>query len=115
MTGTPWLSIALAVVVAAAANSISAIWATQQKLSWLIAMLAISPFVFITFGLVAKKTGLAVAAGTTDALLTVVTMAIGLVLFREWSRTSPVQLVGMALAVAGVCLMLFFPRAGLPK
>jgi hypothetical protein len=108
-----WFSIAVAVAVAAAANSVSAVWAGgANKLSiWLPAMLILSPLVFVTFGMVAARTGLAVASGTVDALLTAATMLIGLTVFREWARTSPLQYLGMAFSLVGVCLMVFFPKA----
>ena len=108
-----WISIGVAVAVAALANSVSAVWASgPNKMSiWLPAMLALSPLVFVTFGLVAARTGLAVASGTVDTLLTVVTMLIGLVLFREWAKTSALQYLGMVFSLAGVCLMVFFPKA----
>jgi multidrug transporter EmrE-like cation transporter len=107
-----WGLLGLAVAVAALGNTVSTIWANQpNRLSpWLAAMVAISPVVFVTFGLVASRTGMAIAAGTVDLTLTLVTFAVGLVVFREWNRVSPAQYVGMALAVAGIALMLFFPR-----
>jgi multidrug transporter EmrE-like cation transporter len=103
-----WFYVALAVGVATLGNSVSSLWATgESKLSvWLWATLAISPFVFLSFGLVVSKVGVAVAAGTVDALLTLVTMMAGTVLFREWHRLSAVQYVGMVLALAGIVLML---------
>ncbi|HVY90977.1 MAG TPA: hypothetical protein VG942_19065 [Hyphomonadaceae bacterium] len=107
-----WIWIAVAVAVAAAANSVSAIWAAgPNKVSvWLPAMLILSPLVFVTFGTVAARTGLAVASGTVDALLTAVTMLIGLIFFREWTKTSLLQYLGMAFSLVGICLMVFFPK-----
>jgi multidrug transporter EmrE-like cation transporter len=103
-----WLYIATAVGVATLGNSACALWATGDGKSsmWLWATLAVSPLVFLSFGLVVSKVGVAVAAGTVDALLTLVTMIVGVVLFREWHRLSAHQYVGMALALAGIILML---------
>jgi hypothetical protein len=108
-----WFSIALAVTIAALANAISAQWAASaNKFSlWLPAMLAISPLVFVTFGQVAAKNGLAIAAGIVDASLVIATMLIGLVLFREWSKVTGGQYLGMALSVAGILLMLYARKA----
>lgn len=109
-----WAYVIVAVGVAVLANSISAIWAKQDdKFSyWLLAVLLISPFVFITFGLVTQRAGVAIASGVVDSLLTLTTIAVGLVLFQEWSKISSLQYLGMAMALAGVFLMLFYPKPG---
>lgn len=103
-----WVYVLATVCLAITANSISAIWATQEnKLSspWLFAILIISPLVFITFGLVTSKFGLATASGTADALLTAGTILVGLFIFRELSSVSSYQFLGMALSVVGIILM----------
>jgi hypothetical protein len=107
-----WVLIIAAVGTASLGNAISSIWATgENKVSvWLWLMLLLSPLVFVTFGLVAARTGLSIAAGTVDALLTIVTIVIGLLFFGEWAKISLWQYVGIALSVTGICLMLFFPK-----
>jgi multidrug transporter EmrE-like cation transporter len=114
MTLTNLFLIVGAVAVASVGNSLSAAWAGHgYKLSWsFYGMILISPLVFMTFGMVAGRVGLAVAAGTVDALLVATTVLIGLVFFREWSKVSILQYLGIALSVSGICLMLFFPRTG---
>jgi multidrug transporter EmrE-like cation transporter len=104
-----WLYIIGAVMLALAANSLSVIWATkEQKLTpWLLAVVLISPFVFISFGLVASKIGLAMSSATVDALLTITTILVGLFLFRERDSLTLSQYGGMFLAVAGILLMQF--------
>ena len=103
--------IVIAVAVALSANSLSAIWAKQDsKLSiWLLAVVLISPFVFITYGLVTARIGVAVASGTVDALLTISTIMVGLILFKEWDKLSGFQYAGIALSLAGIVLMIFSP------
>ncbi len=103
-----WFYIIGAVVVAVSANSISAIWASKENkfaTVWFLLLLIVSPLVFITFGLVTNKLGLAVTSGTVDSLLTVSTIAVGLFLFKEWGSVSLYQYVGMAFAVMGIILM----------
>ncbi len=104
-----FLSILLAVAVAAIANSIAAVWArpSNRFSGWLVLLVVISPIVFITFGLVTTRVGVAVASGTVDALLTVTTIVIGLIAFREWNKISPIQYLGIGLALLGIALMLF--------
>ena len=107
-----WIYIIVAVAVALLANSISAIWAqSENKFSiWLIPVLVISPFVFITFGLTTSRLGVAVSSGTVDSLLTISTIAVGLVIFQEWNRLSGLQYLGLLLALSGIFLMVFFPK-----
>ena len=70
--------------------------------------------VFITFGLVTSRVGVAVSSAVVDTLLTVSTVAVGLLLFREWNRLSAIQYVGMLLALMGVLLMVSFSKERLP-
>ncbi|MEK7857525.1 MAG: hypothetical protein AAB320_00165 [Elusimicrobiota bacterium] len=104
--------IAGALAIALFANSVSAVWAKQPgKVSWpLFLMLLSSPLVFVSFGLVTARLGLAVGAGVIDSLLSVSTIAVGLILFREWDKVSSLQYLGMFLAFVGVALMLLFPK-----
>lgn len=107
-----WPYIAGAVAVAVLANSLSLLWARgESRYSvWFFAMVAVSPFVFISFGLVGSRMGLAVGSAVLDSLLTLGTIAVGLVFFQEWRSVSAAQFAGMALALAGIFLMLFFPK-----
>ena len=103
-----WLYISIAVIVALGANSISAIWAGKEnKFSspWLLAVILISPLVFITFGLVTSRLGLAMSAATIDVLLVATTILVGLFFFHESGSVSLYQVLGMALAFAGIILM----------
>lgn len=103
-----------AVAIALLGNSISAIWAkSDEKFSlWLLAILIIAPMVFILFGVVTSKIGLAISSGVIDSLLTVSSVLVGLIVFQEWQRVTVLQYLGMALALAGIFLMLFSPKAG---
>ena len=109
-----WLYVIIAVAIAVLANSVSAVWAKgDDKFSvWFLALLVISPLVFISFGLTTSRLGVAVSSGTIDSLLTVSTIAVGLVLFQEWQKVSTLQYLGIAFAVIGIFLMVFFPKSG---
>jgi multidrug transporter EmrE-like cation transporter len=104
-----WSYIISAVAVALLANSISAIWAKQgDKFTiWLLLVLLISPFVYVTFGLAVAKLGLTVGSATIDSLLTVSTIFVGLIVFKEWGVLSPYQLIGVAISIVGIILMHF--------
>ncbi len=109
-----WLLIMVAVSVALLANFISTNWAKgDDKFTlWLVALLLISPIVFITFGLVTARLGLTVTSGTIDSLLTVSSILLGLIVFQEWQKVSALQCVGLGMALVGVYLMLFYPKTG---
>ena len=103
-----WINIAGAVIVALSANAVATIWAQQpNRLAtwWLLAVLLISPLVFITFGLVAERAGMAVAASTIDALLTVSTICVGLLLFGEWHTATSEKLLGLTAIIIGIALI----------
>lgn len=103
-----WIYITVAVLIALSANYISVIWASKEnKFSspWLLAVVVISPFVFITFGLVVSKLGVALTSGTVDSLLTVSTILVGLFIFHEWGNLSLYQYTGIVLAIGGIVLM----------
>lgn len=104
-----WSYILVAVILALAANSLSAIWAGKQDRMniWLLAVVIISPFVFITFGLVTAKVGLTISSATVDSLLTASTIIVGLFLFNEWDNISIQQYIGMGFALTGIVLMQF--------
>ena len=106
------LYIAIAVALALSANSVSAIWAKDgnRYSMWFPLLLALSPLVFISFGLVTAKMGVTVTSGILDSLLTILTMLIGIVFFKEWDKISVAQYIGMVFAVVGILLMLFFPK-----
>jgi multidrug transporter EmrE-like cation transporter len=107
-----WLYIFIAVSVALTANFISSMWANaDNKNLWFIALLFVSPFVFITFGITTSKIGVAISSGVIDSLLTLTTICMGLFLFQEWNKISIFQYVGIILTISGVFLMVFFPRA----
>jgi multidrug transporter EmrE-like cation transporter len=104
-----WAYIILAVLLAVAANYTSTIWAGKQSkfTPWLLAVIIISPAVFIVFGLVTSKLGLAVTSATIDSLLTLSTVLIGLFFLNEWNTVSLYQYVGMGFAFFGIILMQF--------
>lgn len=94
--------------MALSANSISAVWASkEEKFStiWFLALLIVSPLVFITFGLVTSKLGLSMTSAIVDSLLTISTILVGLFIFGEWSNVSMYQLVGILLSISGIVLM----------
>ncbi len=105
------LYIVMAVGVALLANSIGAIWARQDSRYsiWLVALILVSPFVFITYGLLTSKVGVAIGSGIADSLLTVSTIAVGLFMFNEWDKMTGLEYLGIVFALIGIFLMVFTP------
>jgi multidrug transporter EmrE-like cation transporter len=104
-----WLYILITVGVAVLANYFAATWGAQEH-KWsllLVAVILVSPIVFITFGLVTNRIGVAIASGTIDSLLTVSTVLLGLVVFGEWNKISSYQYVGLLLVIIGIVLLQF--------
>ena len=102
-----WGYIAFAVAIALTANAIATVWAEgESKFSiWLLAIIVISPIVFIAFGLVTARVGLVVSSGTIDSLLTISTITFALFVFKEWSSVSIAQYVGIAFTINGIIFM----------
>lgn len=103
-----WFYIFVAVLVALVANSVSTIWASKENKffsPWFFGVVFISPIVFVTFGLVTTKLGLAASSATVDVLLTVTTILVGLLFFHEWGNMSWHQLLGIFLAVTGIVFL----------
>lgn len=98
-----------AVAIALFGNYLAATWAKQdEKFSLLfLAVILVSPFVFISFGLVTSRIGVAIGSGTIDALLTVTTVIMGLTLFHEWSKISSLQFLGLLFVMLGITLLQF--------
>lgn len=107
-----WLYVLGAVAIALLGNYLAATWASKdEKFSlFLVLLVVVSPLVFISFGLVTSKIGVAVGSGTIDSLLTVSTVLLGLFVFHEWNRLSMYQYTGLFLVLAGIVLMQFSSR-----
>ena len=98
-----------AVAIALLGNYLAATWEKQdEKFSLLfLGVILVSPLVFISFGLVTSRIGVAVGSGTIDALLTVTTVIMGLTFFHEWNKISSLQFLGLLFVMVGIMLLQF--------
>lgn len=106
------LYVFVAVSVALFANYLAALWGSSNNF-WsflLLAVVLVSPFVFITFGIVTSRIGVAIGSGTIDSLLTVSTMLVGLLIFGEWNKLSSLQYVGLMLVLIGLIIIQLSPK-----
>lgn len=96
-----WVLILTNLVLALSANVLSTQWAASgMKISpFLLVLTIISPAVFITFGMVTSRTGLAVGSAVIDSLLTVGSVLLGLFAFGEWRDLSTQKCAGLLLAI----------------
>ena len=104
-----WALIAGNIALALTANAVATIWAGQGGRNWalLAVLVVISPVIFITFGVVSARVGLAVGSAMIDSALTISSILLGLILFGGWRDVTVLQYGGMGLAVAGIVLMQF--------
>ena len=104
-----WALIVGNIALALTANAVATIWAGQGGRNWalLAVLVVISPVIFVTFGIVSARVGLAVGSAVIDSALTIASILLGLILFDGWRDVSAVQYGGIGLAVAGIVLMQF--------
>lgn len=102
-----WSLIVTNLVLAVSANAISTQWAASgMRVSPQLVVLAlISPAVFVTFGIVASRTGLAVGSAIIDSLLTVGSVLVGLIVFGEWRDLSLTKGAGLLMAIIGIAVL----------
>lgn len=109
-----WAYIILALIIAILANSVSAIWASKEHWfnPWLGLLILLGPLVFVTFGLVASRAGLAIGSASIDSLLTISTIVVGLIFFHEWDKISHFQYLGIGCVVLGIIFMQLTSKVG---
>ena len=108
-----WIAVMGTVAIASLSDSVAAVWAKgENKFSiYLLLIFLLSPFVFISFGLVTSRIGLAITSGVINSLLVLSTILVGLFFFNEWNKVSFLQYLGMFFALVGIVLMLFSQKA----
>lgn len=97
-----------AVFLAVLSDTVATMWAKgDNKFSFYLPILfALGPLVFISFGLVTTKSGLAIASATVNSLLAISSILVGLIYFGEWEKISYLQLFGITLALLGIIFMI---------
>lgn len=102
-----WGLICANLVLAVSANALSTHWAISgMRVSPQLVLVAlISPAVFVTFGIVASRMGLAAGSAIIDSLLTVGSVLVGLVIFGEWRALSLMKGAGLLMAITGIAVL----------
>ena len=109
---SPWSAVLACAALSTLADTLGTVWWEQKKTWILLAVLGLSPLVFLAFGYVGSHFGLAKASSLTNTLVVIGPIVVGIALRGELRQLTAVELVGMGLAVAGIALLtLFSPRA----
>ena len=108
---SPWSAVLICAALSTLADTLGTVWWEQKKIWILLAILGISPLVFLAFGYVGAHFGLAKASSLTNTLVVLGPILVGIFYRGELRQLSFVELVGMTLAVGGIVLLtVFSPR-----
>ena len=108
---SPWSAVLICAALSTLADTLGTVWWEQKKTWILLAVLGISPLVFLAFGYVGSHFGLAKASSLTNTLVVIGPIFVGIFFRGELRQLSFVELLGMALAVGGIVLLtVFSPR-----
>ena len=92
-------------------DTLGTTWWEQKKLWMLLAIVGLSPLVFLAFGYVGSQFGLAKASSLTNTLVVIGPILVGIIFRGELRQLSAVEITGIAMAVAGIVLLtVFSPR-----
>ena len=108
---SPWPAVLACAALSTLTDTLGTVWWEQKKTWMLLAILALSPLVFLAFGYVGSHFGLAKASSLTNTLVVIGPILVGILFRGELRQLSAVEVAGMALAVAGIVLLTAFsPR-----
>jgi len=108
---SPWFVVFACAALSTLADTLGTVWWEQKRMGWLAALLFLSPLVFLAFGYVGSRFGLAKASSLTNTLVVVGPILVGFLFRGELRQLSKMEMTGMVLALAGIVLLTFFsPR-----
>ena len=109
---SPWSAVLACAALSTLADTLGTVWWEQKKIWMLMAVIGLAPLVFLAFGYVGSHFGLAKASSLTNTLIVIGPTLVGILFRGELRQLSPMELLGMTLAVAGIALLtVFSPRA----
>ena len=108
---SPWSAVLVCAALSTLADTLGTSWWEQKRLWMLLAILGLSPLVFLAFGYVGSHFGLAKASSLTNTLVVIGPILVGIIFRGELRQLSAVELAGIVLALAGIALLtVFSPR-----
>ncbi len=97
-----WLSAFVSATLFSITDTLSTSWMKTGGIVKLVLVFVLSPLAYLCFGWTGVKMGLANTSVFINAMVVVITAAIGLGWYGEWRTTTAIQYVGMLLAVVAI-------------
>ena len=108
---SPWSAVLACATLSTLVDTLGTVWWEQKRLWVLLAIVGLSPLVFLAFGYVGSHFGLAKASSLTNTLVVIGPILVGIIFRGELRQLSAVELAGIVLALAGITLLtIFSPR-----
>jgi len=105
---SPWSVVIACAALSTLVDTLGTVWWEQKRMWVLVAILGVSPLVFLAFGYVGSHFGLAKASSLTNTLVVIGPILVGILFRGELRQLSGVEVAGMALAFAGIILLTVF-------
>jgi multidrug transporter EmrE-like cation transporter len=108
---SPWSAVLACAALSTVTDTLGTTWWEQKKVWMLLAIVGLSPLVFLAFGYVGSHFGLAKASSLTNTLVVIGPILVGIIFRGELRQLSAVEIAGIAMAVVGIVLLtVFSPR-----
>jgi hypothetical protein len=105
---SPWTAILVCTILSTLTDTLGTLWWERKQTALLIATIALSPLVFLSFGYVGSHLGLARASGLTNSLIVAGPILIGITFRHELRQLALPQIFGMAFVLLGITLLALF-------
>ncbi len=105
---SPWTAILVCTILSTLTDTIGTLWWERKQTALLIATIALSPLVFLSFGYIGSHLGLARASGLTNSLIVAGPILIGITFRHELRQLALPQIFGMAFVLLGITLLALF-------
>jgi len=105
---SPWSVVIACAALSTLVDTLGTVWWEQKRMWVLVAILGVSPLVFLAFGYAGSHFGLAKASSLTNTLVVIGPILVGILFRGELRQLSGVEVAGMALAFAGIILLTVF-------
>ncbi len=105
---SPWTAILVCTILSTLTDTLGTLWWERKQTVLLIATIALSPLVFLSFGYIGSHLGLARASGLTNSLIVAGPILIGITFRHELRQLALPQIFGMAFVLLGITLLALF-------
>ena len=105
---SPWTAILVCTILSTLTDTLGTIWWERKQTSLLIATIALSPLVFLSFGYIGSHFGLARASSLTNSLIVAGPILIGIIFRHELRQLALPQIFGMGFILIGITLLALF-------